>query len=81
MPFPARIKGYIKDAHGAGIVGATISCAGISAQTIAGGVYLLAVPVSGAQTVTASMAGRTSASVTVMVTAGGVASAPLITLA
>jgi hypothetical protein len=80
MPLPARIKGYIKDASGAGIAGATISCAGISVQTIAGGAYLLVVPVTGVQTVTGSMAGRTSVSVPVALTAGGVASAPLITL-
>jgi hypothetical protein len=80
MGLPARVKGYIKDASGVGIVGATATCAGISAQTIAGGVYLLAVPVSGVQTVTGSMAGRTAVSVTVSLTAGGAASAPQITL-
>jgi hypothetical protein len=80
MPLPARIKGYIKDATGSGIVGATVTCAGVSTQTIAGGVYLLVVPVTGNQTVTCSIAGRTSSSTVVTVTAGGVASAPLITL-
>jgi hypothetical protein len=80
MPLPTRIKGYIKDAAGAGIVGATATCAGVSATTIAGGVYLLVVPVTGAQTVTGSMAGRTSVSVSVALAPGGTASAPLITL-
>jgi hypothetical protein len=80
MPLPVRIKGYIKDASGAGIVGATVTCAGVSAKTIAGGVYLLVVPVTGVQTVTASLAGRKSASVSVDLTAGGIASAPQITL-
>ncbi|MBL0225758.1 MAG: hypothetical protein IPQ16_09355 [Geobacteraceae bacterium] len=80
MALPAKVKGYIKDAGGVGIVGATVTCAGITAKTLTGGVYLLAVPVSGIQTVTGSMAGRTSASVTVSLTAGGSASAPQITL-
>lgn len=80
MPLPARIKGYIKDATGAGIVGATATCGGVSAQSITGGVYLLVVPVTGVQTVTGSIAGRTSASVSVTLVPGGVASAPLITL-
>jgi primosomal replication protein N len=80
MALPAKVKGYIMDASGVGIVGATVTCAGISAKTVTGGVYLLAVPVSGLQTVTASMAGRTSASMTVSLTAGGTASVPQITL-
>lgn len=80
MPLPARIKGYVKDAAGAGIVGATVACAGVSVQSATGGAYLLVVPVVGTQTVTGSMAGRTSASVSVTLAAGAVASAPLITL-
>jgi hypothetical protein len=80
MPLPARIKGCIKDARGEGIVGATAACGGVSAKTIAGGAYLLMVPADGVQTVTGSMAGRTSVSVTVAVTAGGTASAAPITL-
>lgn len=81
MPLPAKIKGSIKDAGGAGIVGATVTCAGVSAKTVTGGAYLLVVPVSGVQTITGSIPGRTSASVSVTVTAGGVATAPQITLA
>ena len=81
MALPARIKGYIKDAGGVGIVGATATCAGISAQTVSGGVYLLSVPVTGAQTVTGSAAGKTAASVPVSLIAGGSVTAPLITLA
>ena len=81
MALPARVKGYIKDASGVGIVGATATCAGISAQTVSGGVYLLSVPVAGAQTVTGSAAGRTAVSVSVSLTAGGAVTAPVITLA
>ncbi len=81
MALPARVKGYIKDAGGVGIVGATATCAGISAQTVTGGAYLLSVPVAGVQTVTGSVAGKTAASVSVSLTAGGVAAAPVITLA
>jgi hypothetical protein len=81
MPtLPAKIKGTIKDAAGVGIIGATATCAGVSVKTVVGGTYLLTVPVIGAQTVTGSMAGRVSASVSVTLTAGGVASAPNITL-
>lgn len=80
MPFPVRIKGYIKDAAGAGIIGATATCAGVSVKTIAGGTFLMVVPVTGVQTVTGSMDGRASASVSVDLTAGGTALAPIITL-
>jgi hypothetical protein len=80
MPLPAKITGKITDAAGVGIVGASAICAGISTKTTTGGAYLLLVTAAGTQTVTGSMAGRTSASVTVATVSGGAVSAPVLVL-
>lgn len=80
MALPAQIKGYVRDANGVGLVGAGVACGGITVKTIAGGVYLMTVAATGTKTVTGSMAGYVSASVSVTLSSGATAAAPLITL-